>query len=92
LPSKMVLNKLFMDFNSIRAQEVDRISRQQVSVFLRRMVELGILNNNPRTGPGTRYGFFTLNVTKLDYDSFSEDVFTMMLRFSGKLSKGMYEG
>jgi len=70
------------------ALEVDRISRTQVSTFLRRMVERGILNNNPRTGPGGRYGFFTLNVPKLDYDSFSEDVFT---RMSGKSSKGMYD-
>ena len=72
----------------IRTQEVDRISRTQVSVFLRRMVERGVLNNNPRTGLGTRYGFFTLNVPKLDYGSFSEDVFT---RMSGKSIKGMYD-
>ena len=69
----------------IRTQEVDRISRTQVSTFLNRMVELGILNNNPRAGRGGRYGFFTLNVPKLDYDSFSEDVLARMLKFSGKV-------
>ena len=74
----------------IRTQEVDRISRTQVSVFLNRIVELGTLNNNQRTGLGGRYGFFTLNVPKLDYDSFSKDVYTRMLKFSGKPSKDMY--
>jgi len=75
----------------IRTHEVDRISRTSVSMFLVRMVEIGILDNKPRTGSGGRYGFFTLNVPKLDFDSFSEDVYTMMLKFSGKASKGMYD-
>lgn len=55
------------------------------------MVELEILNNNPRTGLGGRYGFFTLNAPKLDYDSFSEDVYTRILKFSGKSSKDRYD-
>jgi len=67
--------------------EVDKISRPQVLKFLDRMVELGILNNNPRSGLGGRSGFFTLSVLKVDFASFMIYVRPRMLRFSGKSIK-----
>jgi len=65
-------------------QNVDRISRTQVSTFLNRMVEKGILDCNPRRGQGGMHGFFTLKTPKHCLESFLEDVYPIMINFSGK--------
>jgi len=71
----------------ICTQNVDRISRTQVSTFLHRMAEKGILDNNPRPGPGGIHGFFTLKTPKHCLESFLEDVYPMMMKFSEKTMK-----
>ncbi len=73
------------------ASEVDKISRPQVTLFLDRMVELEILNNNPMVGHGGRYHFFTLRVLKDDFESFLEYVRPRTLKFSGKARKDTYD-
>jgi len=71
----------------ICTQNVDRISRTQVSTFLHRMAEKGILENNPRPGPGGIHGFFTLKTPKHNLESFLEDVYPSMINYSGKTMK-----
>jgi len=71
----------------ICTQNVDRISRTQVSTYLNRMVEKGILDNNPRPGPGGVHGFFTLKTPKHDFESFLEYIYPRMIKFSGKTIK-----
>lgn len=73
----------------ICTQSVDRISLTQVSTYLNRMVEKGILENNPRRDQGGMRGFFTLKTSEHDLESFLEYVYPKMINFSGKMVKDM---
>jgi len=59
----------------IYTQNVYRISRTPVSTFLHRMVEKGILDNNPKRGRGGMHGFFTLKTSEHDLESFLENIY-----------------
>jgi len=58
----------------IYTKNVYRITRTPVSTFLHRLVEKGILDNNPKRGRGGLRSFFTLKTSEHDLESFLEDI------------------
>lgn len=68
----------------ICTQNVDAISRTRVSTFIHKMIEKGILDNNPRHGRGGMRGFFTLKNPRHDFESFLKDVYPTMINYYGR--------